>query len=87
MAEENRTLNETTETAEAAAGAADEAAQDMEHGIPAEEIMKEADEAEAEAAAEKKAEEQKQTEDSPGAVRTGGQRASDKGKTVLQEKG
>ena len=30
MAEENRTLNETTETAEAAAGAADEAAQDME---------------------------------------------------------
>ena len=65
MAEENRTLNETTETAEAAAGAADEAAQDTERGIPAEEIMKEADEAEAEAAAEKKAEEQKQTEDSP----------------------
>ncbi len=52
MTEENKTLNETAETS---GRTANEAAQDAESGIPAEEILKEADEAEAEAAAEKNA--------------------------------
>ena len=53
MAEENRTLNETTETAEAAAGAAEEAPQVTQRGIPAEQIIKEADEADAKDIVEK----------------------------------
>lgn len=60
MAEENKNFNETAnETAEEN----NAAVEDTEREIPAEEIMKEADEADAEAAAEKKAEEKQTSED------------------------